>query len=544
VNTQASVTKSYFDRVVAILPTKPRCRSRWFRGLSQGLLTGALMLATPAFTQAQAPVLRGGENGRPVMQFNTLPNSVAESDADRPTLQPAQQPPELMQIGREAQGTLPLQQPAQQAFNIQPPSAQGSQSVQLVAERRNFFDLLMPWRRRDNVPQEYEQPVEPPNQYQSNPLPANAATDYGPAMSGFNQRYNRPTTHPGAAPPRTAQGGRPAANPPTLRPPATPPAAPPQSAGTTTTNDGRELPVFQFGAGPRSTGTPLTPPPAPRPQPSAAPTTPPTSESGEAPSVTPATPMPPILPLRSPSSIVPPVSESSSTRQIDPPTFEDPVVSPEAVETAPMLLPGGNASNSTAFPPPPSGTGAVQQPPLLNPPLQEQTTPPTFVPPGAPSIDTPSTGPQLMAIPPAFTTPVESNDSPYFAANTGADESEEDKFARIRERRGQTGLKGFCPVMLRDHRELVDASPEFQIEYNGHTYHVSSLEALQAFEADPAKYAPAQGGCDVIHRDLTGEELPGSLDHAVWYRGRLYMFATAETMETFVAAPAAHRSDI
>lgn len=146
---------------------------------------------------------------------------------------------------------------------------------------------------------------------------------------------------------------------------------------------------------------------------------------------------------------------------------------------------------------------------------------------------------------PSFTAQVEANDGPFYAAsNTQQEETEEDKFDRIRERRGQTGLKGFCPVMLRDHRELVDASPEFQIEFNGHTYYVSSAEALATFQADPAKYAPAMGGSDVIHHDLTGEELSGSLDHAVWYRGRLYMFATAETMETFVAAPAAHRSDI
>ncbi len=149
-----------------------------------------------------------------------------------------------------------------------------------------------------------------------------------------------------------------------------------------------------------------------------------------------------------------------------------------------------------------------------------------------------------MATPPAFTGPAQTNDSPFFVSNTQQEETEEDKFARIRERRGQIGLKGFCPVMLRDHRELVDASPDFQIEYNGQTYYVSSEEALATFAADPAKYAPALGGSDVIHRDLTGEELPGSLDHAVWYRGRLYMFATAETMETFVAAPAAHRTDI
>ena len=45
---------------------------------------------------------------------------------------------------------------------------------------------------------------------------------------------------------------------------------------------------------------------------------------------------------------------------------------------------------------------------------------------------------------------------------------------------------------------------------------------------------------------LTGEELEGSLDHAAWFQGRLYLFASAETMETFVSAPGQHteKSDV
>jgi YHS domain-containing protein len=66
---------------------------------------------------------------------------------------------------------------------------------------------------------------------------------------------------------------------------------------------------------------------------------------------------------------------------------------------------------------------------------------------------------------------------------------------------------------------------------------------MEKFLAEPAKYAPAAGGCDVLHLALTGEELEGSLDHAVWYKGRLYLFADVETMETFVAAPSSHATN-
>lgn len=121
--------------------------------------------------------------------------------------------------------------------------------------------------------------------------------------------------------------------------------------------------------------------------------------------------------------------------------------------------------------------------------------------------------------------------------------SRESKLSLIAARKGQKGLKGFCPVVLRDHRDLVDARDDYQADFNGKTYSFSSFEAMQIFAHSPEKYAPAARGNDVIHLALTGESLEGSLDHAVWYKGRLYLFASAETMETFVAAPSSHRTD-
>lgn len=116
----------------------------------------------------------------------------------------------------------------------------------------------------------------------------------------------------------------------------------------------------------------------------------------------------------------------------------------------------------------------------------------------------------------------------------------QEKLARIAARRGLDGLKGFCPVVLRDERNLVDARPEFSAVYNGRRYYFSSATAQALFEASPQRYAPAASGFDVVHLSLTGEEVRGSLDYAVWFRGRLYLFTSAETMETFVAAPSIH----
>lgn len=104
-------------------------------------------------------------------------------------------------------------------------------------------------------------------------------------------------------------------------------------------------------------------------------------------------------------------------------------------------------------------------------------------------------------------------------------------------REGLTGLKGFCPVTLCEHRDLVDADPRFAAVYNDRTYYVSTYEALLQFQEDPEKYAPVVRGLDVVALARDGVEIDGILDHAAWYRGQLYLFATADLLAEFSANP-------
>lgn len=119
----------------------------------------------------------------------------------------------------------------------------------------------------------------------------------------------------------------------------------------------------------------------------------------------------------------------------------------------------------------------------------------------------------------------------------GGNSPHSDKLEKIAERNELTGLKGFCPVALRDSRELKDARPEFQAEFNGKVYNLSSAEAKEKFESEPGKYAPAAGGQDVVLVANEEADREGSLDRAVWYRDRLYLFATSASHEEFVASP-------
>lgn len=221
----------------------------------------------------------------------------------------------------------------------------------------------------------------------------------------------------------------------------------------------------------------------------------------------------------------------------------------------PADLPAGESAPRTEDESPYSGltldTEAVSTPVAMKPALQvplsnvtepnaldQEATPDLAAPPReftpAPASSTEQDAePPLVvdqASPPARLTPV---------PQAGAQRTQA-KLEMIAARKGLKGLKGFCPVSLRDHRDLVDAQSQFRVVYNEKTYYLSSSDAVAEFHSDPAKYAPAARGCDVIHLAITGEEQEGSLDHAVWYKGRLYLFVSAETMETFVAAPSSH----
>ena len=101
----------------------------------------------------------------------------------------------------------------------------------------------------------------------------------------------------------------------------------------------------------------------------------------------------------------------------------------------------------------------------------------------------------------------------------------------------ETGVAGFCPVALCDERDLVDASPEFEAVYLGRLYRLADAESLAKFQAEPQRYAPAARGRDVVMLAEGRGVVDGQLDFAVWYRGRLYLFAEEATMKLFSRTP-------
>lgn len=98
-------------------------------------------------------------------------------------------------------------------------------------------------------------------------------------------------------------------------------------------------------------------------------------------------------------------------------------------------------------------------------------------------------------------------------------------------------LRGFCPVALRDERRLAQTHTEFTTEYQAQVYHFHSAAARDKFLDHPEWYIPAAGGLDVIEVKHGNSVTLGSLEHACWFRHRLHMFASAENLAAFRAAP-------
>ena len=195
-----------------------------------------------------------------------------------------------------------------------------------------------------------------------------------------------------------------------------------------------------------------------------------------------------------------------------------------------------NPFTGLTLPSPDKSVSSPSQPEVAQPRLELSPELPAF-----PS--TPEEAPKLIVRPKSKPAPtVPEIDEPQ-ATTVSSDDPVADKLQMIAERAELRGLKGFCPVQLRDERELRDARPQFSAEYEGVTYNFSSAAAQRKFEAKPYLYAPANSGEDVVLTAAEKKSVEGSLDHAVWYRDRLYLFQKPESLKSFVASPADFAKD-
>jgi len=111
------------------------------------------------------------------------------------------------------------------------------------------------------------------------------------------------------------------------------------------------------------------------------------------------------------------------------------------------------------------------------------------------------------------------------------------RLMQISERFGLKGFKGFCPVAMRDQRELINSKSKFKAIFESRIYYLSTSDARDKFENNPEHYAPVHGGKDIVMLRDDEKKVQGSLDHAVWFRDRLYLFSSSDSLKTFIKTP-------
>jgi len=95
-------------------------------------------------------------------------------------------------------------------------------------------------------------------------------------------------------------------------------------------------------------------------------------------------------------------------------------------------------------------------------------------------------------------------------------------------------IRGFCVVAL-SQEKLIKGRPEFSSRYDGHTYHFSSVEAKEQFDADPTRFSPVMAGTDPVLLKRTGETKQGNY---IWrYDDRFYFFVSKKNRSDFLKSP-------
>jgi len=157
---------------------------------------------------------------------------------------------------------------------------------------------------------------------------------------------------------------------------------------------------------------------------------------------------------------------------------------------------------------------------------------PTVAAPAAPTITAAPVAKEIPAAPTA--------EPQHAVVKEEVPEAQDEQSRQLRNlapRRDLKGLKGFCIVALKDKRQLIEAQPDFRSDFGNKTFIFCSSEAKEAFDADPEAYIPAASGRDVVKLAIGSASAEGSLDHAVWYKGKLYLFSSAASRELFIESP-------
>ena len=98
-------------------------------------------------------------------------------------------------------------------------------------------------------------------------------------------------------------------------------------------------------------------------------------------------------------------------------------------------------------------------------------------------------------------------------------------------------LDGYCAVTLTEKERWAKGDPRWGVIHRGRTYLFTGPEEAARFYDDPDRYAPVYSGYDVVMAADQGKQIPGQRQYGVWYDGRMYLFVSQASCQTFDRNP-------
>lgn len=98
------------------------------------------------------------------------------------------------------------------------------------------------------------------------------------------------------------------------------------------------------------------------------------------------------------------------------------------------------------------------------------------------------------------------------------------------------GLHGVDPVAFIEHGNRIEGSAVHTATHDGVAYYFSSEKNLKAFNANPAQYAPQNGGFCTFGVSV-GKKFDGNPRYAAVREGKLYVFLSEDILAAFQKDP-------
>jgi YHS domain-containing protein len=99
-------------------------------------------------------------------------------------------------------------------------------------------------------------------------------------------------------------------------------------------------------------------------------------------------------------------------------------------------------------------------------------------------------------------------------------------------------LEGFCPVQCVEAQHWVRGDLRWGAIHRGRTYLFAGPAEQRKFLSDPDIYAPVMSGYDIVLKVERNEQVAGQRAHGVFCDGKIYLFASEESLQRFNRAPA------